>query len=85
MSDNPFTERLLNSIEQLPQQVYKFTKLKEATPQMFSLKAVDLGFTIEGTRHCEWVGFSNLRKDNNNEIWMASWLYNKIKEDKNDD
>jgi primosomal protein N'' len=85
MNEDNWTEKLLKSIESLPHEVYKFTKLDARSADMFSEKSVLLIFYLDDKRRSRWLPFSQLRKDNNNNIWLATWLAEKLKKDlKND-
>jgi len=85
MNSDNFTEHLLNAIEQLPHDVFNFTKLDARSADMFSIKAVLLVFNLNEERRTRWLPFSQLRKDGNNNIWIANWLLEKIQTDgKND-
>jgi hypothetical protein len=85
MNDDNFTKHLLESIEPLPQDVYNYTKLDVEAADMFSLKAAYIRFLLNSVKRYKWIPFSRLRKDNNNNIWIANWLLEKIKKDTCDD
>jgi hypothetical protein len=78
-SSDPFTIALLKAIDTLPHDVFNFTKLNIACISLLTDKAVELFFNVNDKKYESWIPFSQLRKDNNNEIWIANWLLERIK------
>jgi|WetSurMetagenome_2_1015567.scaffolds.fasta_scaffold2026593_1 hypothetical protein len=81
LNDDPYTNRLLESIGLLPRDVYNFAKINFISADLFSDKAVLLVFNLDGNNRSRWIPFTQLKKDRNNNIWIKSWLLTKIKSD----
>jgi hypothetical protein len=82
MKSDSFLPYLLESTNKLPSDVFNFTHLKIECISLLTEKAVELFFNVNGKNYKSWIPFSQLRKDNQNEIWVANWLLNKLKEKK---
>lgn len=84
-SDDPFNQRLLKSIEQLPHDVFNYTKLQVIDIDLFSDKAVCLVFNLDNERRSRWIPYSQLKKDNKENVWITNWLFTKIRSDRRND
>ncbi len=85
INDDPYNNRLLESIELLPRDVYNFTRINIISADLFSDKAVLMVINIDGNNRSRWVPFTQLKKDRNNNVWIKSWLLIKIKSDGRND
>ena len=76
---------LLDKIEILPHNVFDYTKIELHRIDLFSTKAAFLIFTIrKDIRHERWIPYSQLKKDNNDCLWLSKWMIKnlKLKEEK---
>ncbi|MBI1936701.1 MAG: hypothetical protein HYS25_01110 [Ignavibacteriales bacterium] len=76
-------QSFLKTVQPLEHDVYNYTKVEALDVLLLTDKAVELLFILNGEKVSRWIPFSQLRKDNNNEIWIANWLLEKIKVEKN--
>lgn len=86
-TEDPFNKRLIESVQPLPHDVFNYTKIEAFDADLLTEKAVLLIFRLKDSyqKRSRWIPFSQLRKDNNNEIWLSNWIYARIKSDgKND-
>lgn len=79
MVDELWLKQLLSKIEPLPQNVYNFIKIELLRIDLFSKGAAFLVFKTEEHTHERWIPYSQIKKDNNNNLWISKWLYNKLK------
>ena len=80
-------QSFLKTVEPLPHDVFNYTKIEALDADLLTEKAVLLIFKLKDSdqKRSRWIPFSQLRKDNNNEIWLSNWIYTRIKSDgKND-
>lgn len=80
-------QSFLKTVQPLPHDVFNYTKIEAIDADLLTEKAVLLIFQLKDSdqRRSRWIPFSQLRKDNNNEIWIANWILERIKSDgKND-
>lgn len=86
-TDTFANQSFLKTVQPLPHDVFNFTKIEALDADLLSEKAVLLIFKLKGSdqKRSRWIPFSQLRKDNNNEIWLSNWILERIKSDgKND-
>lgn len=75
----------ISTILQLPHDVFNYTKLELLRVDLISASAALIVFALNNATRSRWIPFSQLRKDGNNEVWIANWLLNKIKLDNKND
>lgn len=88
MDNSSFANQsFIRTVQPLPHDVFNYTKIEALNADLLTEKAVLLIFKLKDSdqRRSRWIPFSQLRKDNNNEIWLSNWIYSRIKSDgKND-
>jgi hypothetical protein len=86
MKTNSYANQgFLETVKLLPHNVFEYVKIDALEAELLTEKAVLLLFNLDKEKKSNWIPFSQLRKDNNNEIWLSKWwLQNKILNSKND-
>lgn len=79
MENDKWYMLLLEKIQLLPNNVYEFTQIDLQRVDLFSEKATFLTFKLNGVQHERWIPYSQLKKDNNNNLWLSNWLINNMK------
>ena len=80
MELNSFTNRsFLETLQLLPHEVFNYTKIDAHEADLLTEKAVFLTFDLKRVRHERWIPFSQLRKDNNNIVWLSKWMIKNLK------
>lgn len=80
-------KKFMETVQPLSHDVFNYTKIEALDADLLTEKAVLLIFKFKNSdqKRSRWIPFSQLRKDNNNEIWLSNWIFERIKSDgKND-